>query len=62
MKKVINRRLIGDGYSYSLLARLQNFKRFPALVITHLDIEIETASEMHVAPCVFSMAESVVYL
>ena len=34
MKKVINRRLIGDGCSYSLLARLQNFKRFPALIYT----------------------------
>ena len=30
MKKVNNRRLIGDGYSYSLLARQQNLKRFPA--------------------------------
>ena len=32
MKKVINRRLIGDGYSYSPLTWQQNLKRFPALV------------------------------
>ena len=32
MKKVNNRRLIGDGYSYSPLARQQNLKRFPALL------------------------------
>jgi len=32
MKKVNNRRLIGDDYSYSLLARQQNLKRFPALL------------------------------
>ena len=32
MRKVNNRRLIGDGYSYSPLAREQNLKRFPALI------------------------------
>ena len=34
IEKSINRQLIGDSYSSSLLARQQTLKRFPALVIT----------------------------
>ena len=47
MKKVNNRRLIGDGYSYSPLAQQQNLKRFPALTAIDLFFCDKSANLKH---------------